>query len=198
MNKNKESLKRVNQNQIWLSVLERQAQKYREFLESLRFKKQKNEEKNFQFNPDFLKKQEKIKEEIQEASSEDKPSFISGKIEELKNISSQIKDKVSDFQECKTSKDELFKKLEEEILQFEAMIEKLKKENKLLKHELELIIEKEQKSTQKDSLAKENTSLIEKLENMKNKDKTPFDEDSKEKKPEKLNNKVTYTHEQER
>ena len=196
MNKNKESLKRVNQNQFWLTVLEKQARRYVEFLESLRFKKQKNEEKNFQFNPDFLKKQEKIKEEI-EANS-DKPSFISRKLEELKNISSQIKDKVSDFQECKTSKDELFKKLEEEIIQFEAMIEKLKKENKLLKHELELIIEKEQKSTQKDSLAKENTSLIEKLENMKNKDKTPFDEDSKEKKPEKLNNKVTYTHEQER
>ena len=197
MNKNKESLKRVNQNQIWLSVLEKQAQKYREFLESLRFKKQKNEAKNFQFNPDFLKKQEKIKEEIQE----DKPSFISGKIEELKNISSKIKDKVSDFQESKTSKDELFKKLEEEIVQFEAMIEQLKQENRLLKQELQLIIEKEQKSTQKNSLEKENTTLKEKIENMKNKEKTPFDEnyeDSKEKKPEKLNNKVTYTQEQER
>lgn len=195
MNKNKESLKRVNQNQIWLTVLEKQAQKYREFLESLRFKKQKNEEKNFQFNPDFIKKQEKIKEEI-EANS-DKPSFISGKIEELKNISSKIKDKV----ESKTSKDELFKQLEEEILQFDAMIEQLKQENRLYKHELELLLEKSQKESQKSNLQKENTSLKEKIENMKNKEKTPFDEnyeDFKEKKPEKLNNKVTYTHEQER
>lgn len=193
MNKNKESLKRVNQNQFWLTVLERQAQKYREFLESLRFKK----EKNFQFNPDFIKKQEKEKEKIQEASSEDKPSFISGKIEELKNINSKLKNKVSDFQESKISKDELFKHLEQEIEQFSSMIEQLKAENRQLKQVLELLLEKSQKESQKSNLEKENTTLKEKIENMKNKEKTPFDEDYKEKKPEKLNNKVTYTNEQE-
>lgn len=196
--KNKESLKKVNQNQIWLRVLEKQGRRYVELLEFLRFKKQKNEEKNFQFNPDFLKKQEKIKEEIQEASSEDKPSFISGKISELKNINSKLKDKVSDFQESKTSKDELFKQLEEEILQFDAMIEQLKQENRLLKQELELLIEQEQKGSEKSKLEKENSSLKERIESIKNKDKTPFEQEIKEKKPFKAN-KITYnSHEQER
>ena len=49
-----------------------------------------------------------------------------------------------------------------------------------------------------DSSKKEKTKTQINSEEMKNKDKTPFDEDSKEKKPEKLKNKVTYTHEQER
>lgn len=103
---------------------------------------------------------------------------------------------MTDFQNNKVTKDELFKNLEQEIAHFEVMIEQLKQENRLLKQELELIIEKEQKSAQKNSLEKENSTLKEKIESIKNKDKTPFDEDIKEKKPLKVN-KITYGHNQE-
>lgn len=197
MNKNKEALNRTNQNQIRLTVLEKQVQKYRDFLNSIRAQNKKIEkESEIKLNPDFLKAQEKEKEEVQSKTNEEMPLFISKKIEQLKNVSSKIKDKVTDFQNTKILKDELFKDLESQIKEFEVMIEHLKQENRLLKQELELIIEKEQKSTQKNSLEKENKTLEEKLEGIKNKDKTPFDEDIKEKKPLKTN-KITYAHTQE-
>ena len=197
MNKNKESLNRANQNQIRLTILEKQAQKYRDFLNSIRgSKKEVEKESEIKLNPDFLKAQDKLKEEIESKTNEEKPLFISKKIEQLKDVSSKIKDKVTDFQNTKVLKDELFKDLESQIKEFEVMIEHLKQENRLLKQELELIIEKEQKSTQKNTLEKENKTVKEKIENIKNKDKTPFDEDIKEKKPLKTN-KITYAHTQE-
>lgn len=197
MNKNKESLNKANQNQIRLTILEKQAQKYKEFLNSIRAsKKEVEKESEIKLNPDFVKAQEKEKEEIQSKLNEEKPLFLSKRIEQLKDVSSKIKDKVTDFQNTKVLKYELFKDLESQIKEFEAMIEQLKQENRLLKQELELIIEKEQKSTQKNSLEKENKTLEEKLERIKNKDKTPFDEDIKEKKPLKVN-KITYSNLQE-
>lgn len=197
MNKNKESLNKANQNQIRLTILEKQAQKYKEFLNSIRAsKKEVEKESEIKLNPDFVKAQEKEKEEIQSKLNEEKPLFLSKRIEQLKDVSSKIKDKVTDFQNTKVLKYELFKDLESQIKEFEAMIEQLKQENRLLKQELELIIEKEQKSTQKNSLEKENKTLEEKLERIKNKDKTPFDEEIKEKKPLKVN-KITYSNLQE-
>lgn len=197
MNKNKEFLNRVKQNQIWLSVLEKQAQKYKEFLNSIRTQNKKVEkESEIKLNPDFLKAQEKVKEEIESKTNEEKPLFISKKIEQLKDVGSKIKDKVTDFQTSKLPKDELFKELESQIKEFEVMIEQLKISNRALKRELELLIEKEQKSTQKNSLEKDNLSLKEKIEAFQNKDKTPFDEEIKEKKPLKVN-KITYVNSQE-
>ncbi len=197
MNKNKESLNRANQNQIRLTILEKQAQKYRDFLNSIRAsKKEVEKESEIKLNPDFLKAQEKVKEEIESKTNEEKPLFISKKIEQLKDVSSKIKDKVTDFQNRKVLKDELFKNLEQEIAHFEAMIEQLKQENLLLKRELELIIEKEQESTQKNSLEKDNFSLKEKIEDFQNKDKTAFDGEIKDKKPLKIN-KITYSNSQE-
>lgn len=196
MNKNKESLNRVKQNQIWLSVLEKQAQKYKEFLNSIRTQNKKVEkESEIKVNPDFLKAQEKVKEEIESKLNEEKPLFISKKIEQLKDVGSKIKDKVTDFQTSKLPKAELFQELESKIKEFEVMIEQLKISNRALKRELELLIEKEQKSTQKNSLEKDNLSLKEKIEAFQNKDKTPFDEEIKEKKPLKVN-KITYVNSQ--
>lgn len=197
MSKNKELLRKTNQNQIRLTVLEKQAIRYTEFLSSIRDSgKELKKESKIKLNRDFVETQEKEKEELQSKINEEKPLFISNKIEQLKDVSSKIKNKVTDFQNNKVTKDELFKNLEQEIAHFEAMIEQLKQENRLLKQELELIIEKEQKSAQKNSLEKENSTLKEKIESIKNKDKTPFDEDIKEKKPLKVN-KITYGHNQE-
>lgn len=197
MNKNKESLNRVNQNQIRLTILEKQAQKYRDFLISIKApKKEIEKELEIKLNHDFIKTQQKAKDGIESKTNEEKPLFISKKIEQLKDVSSKIKDKVTDFQNIKVLKDELFKNLEQEIAHFDAMIEQLKQENRLLKRELELIIEKEQKSTQKNSLEKDNLSLKEKIEAFQNKDKTPFDEEIKDKKPLKVN-KITYSNLQE-
>ncbi|MCT7908737.1 hypothetical protein N5915_04120 [Arcobacter lacus] len=198
MNKNKEALSKANQNQIRLTILEKQAQKYRDFLLSIRTsKKGVEKESEVKLNSDFIETQEKEKEEIKNKLDEDKPIFIFKKIEQLKDVSSKIKDKVTDFQNSKVIKDELFKNLEQEIAQFEAMIEQLKQENRLLRQELELIIEKEQKSIEKTKLEKENSTLKEKIENIKNKDKVPFDEKTKEKKPLKVN-KITYSNSQEK
>ncbi len=197
MNKNKESLNRANQNQIRLTILEKQAQKYRDFLLSIRAsRKEVKKESEIKLNPDFLKVQEKVKEEIESKTNEEKPLFISKKIEQLKDVGLKIKDKVTDFQTSKLPKDELFKELESQIKEFEVMIEQLKISNRALKRELELLIEKEQKSTQKNSLEKDNLSLKEKIEVFQNKDKTPFDEEIKEKKPLKVN-KITYSNSQE-
>lgn len=197
MNKNKESLNRANQNQIRLTILEKQAQKYRDFLNSIRAsKKEVEKESEIKLNPDFIKAQEKEKEEVQSKTNEEKALFISKKIEQLKDVGSKIKDKVTDFQTSKLPKAELFQELESQIKEFEAMIEQLKQENRLLRQELELIIEKEQKSIQKNTLKKENSSLKEKIEAIQNKDKTPFDEDIKDKKLLKVN-KITYSNLQE-
>ena len=197
MNKNREKLNKINQNQIRLTVLQKQAQKYRDFLNSINIQnKEVEKESEIKLNPDFAKTQDKEKEEIHLKTNEEKPIFISKKIEELTTVSSKIKDKVTEFQESKSSKDELFKHLEQEIAQFEIMIEQLKEENKLLKQELELLIEQEQKGSEKSKLEKENSSLKDKIEALKNKDKTPFDEDLKDKKPLKLN-KITYSQAQE-
>lgn len=199
MNKNKGSLNRTNQNQIRLSILEKQMLRYKEYLNSIRAsRKELKKESEIKLNPDFVKAQENEKEEIQSKPNEEKPLFIAKKIQLLKDSSLKIKDKVTDFQNTKVLKDELFKHLEQEIAHFEAMIEQLKQENRLLKQELELIIEKEQKSTQKNSLEKDNLSLKEKIEAFQNKDKTSFDEEIKEKKPLKVN-KISYnSQEQER
>lgn len=193
MSKNKELLRKTNQNQIRLTVLEKQVLRYTEFLSSIRGSRK---ESKIKLNPDFIEAFEKEKEEFQSKINEEKPLFISNKIEKLKDFNSKIKNKVTDSKNSKVIKDELFKNLEQEIAQFEAMIEQLKQENRLLKKELELIIEKEQKLAQKNSLEKENSTLKEKIESIKNKDKTPFDEDIKEKKPLKVN-KITYGHNQE-
>ena len=198
MNKNKEALNRANQNQIRLTILEKQSIRYKEFLNSIRTsKKEVEKESEIKLNPDFLKVQEKEKEEIESKTNKEKPLFISKKIEQLKDVSSKIKDKITDFQETKASKDELFKHLEQEIAQFEAMIEQLKAENRLLKQELELLIEQEQKGSEKSKLEKENSTLKDKIEAFRNKNKTPFDEETKEqKKPLKVN-KITYSNSQE-
>lgn len=187
MNKNREKLNKINQNQIRLTVLQKQAQKYRDFQNSINIQNKKVEKEPIKLNPDFTKAQEKEKNEFESKTNEEKPIFISKKIEELKTVSSKIKDKVTEFQESKSSKDELFKHLEQEIAQFEIMIEQLKEENKLLKQELELLIEQEQKGSEKSKLEKENSSLKDKIEALKNKDKTPL----------KIN-KITYSQAQER
>ena len=192
MNKNREKLNKINQNQIRLTVLQKQAQKYRDFLNSINIQnKEVEKESEIKLNPDFAKTQDKEKEEIHLKTNEEKPIFISKKIEELKTVSSKIKDKVTEFQESKSSKDELFKELGKQIAEFESMID-----HRLLKQELELLIEQEQKSSEKLKLEKENSSLKDKIEALKNKDKTPFDEDLKDKKPLKLN-KITYSQAQE-
>ncbi|MFW0696968.1 hypothetical protein ACN09X_11365, partial [Aliarcobacter butzleri] len=86
--------------------------KYRGFLLSIRTsKKGVEKESEVKLNPDFIKTQEKEKEEIKNKLDEDKPIFIFKKIEQLKDVSSKIKDKVTDFQNSKVIKDELFKNL---------------------------------------------------------------------------------------
>lgn len=181
---------KTRHNEARLTILENQAQDYNEIIHSA-IKSSK-----FKLNPDFLKDQEHMKEELETKSTEDKPIFISKRIDNLKEISSVIKVKVTDFQNNKFSKDELFKELEKQIAEFEAMIELLTEENRNLKKELDLIIEKEQKSTQNKNLEKENSSLKDKIEAFKNKDKTPFDENSNDMKPLKIN-KITYANSRE-
>ena len=169
---------KTRHNEARLTLLKNQAQDYNEIIHS------GIKSSELKLNRDFLKGQEHMKEELETKTNEDKPIFISKRIDDLKEISSKIKDKVTDFQNNKFSKDELFKELEKEIAEFEAMIELLKAENQSLKKELELLIEQQQKSSEKSKLVKENKTLEEKIENIRNKDKTPFDA---EKKPLKIN-----------
>ncbi len=196
----KELLLKTNSNQIKLTVAEKKVQKYKEFLSSIRTSKntQKVEQADVKLNSDFVKNLEKEKEEIQAKTSEEKPVFISKKIEKLSEESSYIEEKINNFQSNSISKDELFRNLEKQIAEFEAMIEQLKEENRLLKRELELLIEKEKKEEQTKSLEKENQSLKSKIEKTKNKENISSDASSEDKKPLKAN-KVTYTntHEQE-
>lgn len=186
----KELLLKTNSNQIKLTVAEKKVLKYKEFLSSIKTKKntQRVEQLDVKLNLDFVKNLEKEKEEIQLISNEEKPVFISKKIEKLSEESSHIEEKINNFQSNSISKDELFRNLEKQISEFEAMIEHLKEENRLLKRELELLIEKEKKEEQTKSLEKENQSLKSKIEKTQNKENTP----SKA-------NKITYsnTHEYE-
>lgn len=186
----KELLLKTNSNQIKLTVAEKKILKYKEFLSSIKTKKntQRVEQLDVKLNLDFVKNLEKEKEEIQLISNEEKPVFISKKIEKLSEESSHIEEKINNFQSNSISKDELFRNLEKQISEFEAMIEHLKEENRLLKRELELLIEKEKKEEQTKSLEKENQSLKSKIEKTQNKENTP----SKA-------NKITYsnTHEYE-
>lgn len=181
---------KTRHNEARLTILENQVKDYNEIIHS------RIKSKEVKLNPDFLKDQEESTKEFETKSAEEKPIFISTKIDKLREISSKIKDKVTDFQNNKFSKDELFKELEKQIAEFEAMIERLKAENQSLKKELELLIEQQQKSSEKSKLVKENKTLEEKIKVFKNKDKTPFDEDLKAKKPLKVN-KVTYSNLQE-
>jgi DNA primase len=200
INELEESKNKTNRNQLKLTILEKKFDKYKEFLSYIKTKKntQKVEQSDVKLNSDFVKNLEKEKEEIQAKTSEEKPVFISKKIEKLNEESSHIEEKINNFQSNSISKDELFRNLEKQIAEFEAMIEQLKEENRLLKRELELLIEKEKKEQESKSLEKENQSLKSKIEKTQNKENPQLDADSKEKKALKVN-KVTYanTHEQE-
>lgn len=196
ISKNKELLNKTITSQIRLTVLQKQAEKYRDFLNSIKTQNKEVEKESIKLNPDFLKNQEEMKEEFETKSSDEKPLFISKQVEKLKDFSSKIKNKIVDFQQHKALKELEFKNLEQEIAQFQVLIEKLREENRLLRQELELLIEQKQRSSEKTKLEKENSSLKEKIEALKDKDKTSFDEETKEKKPLKIN-KITYSNSQE-
>lgn len=182
---------KTKNNEALLTILEEQASEYKDILGSER------KSSEIKLNSDFLKNQVKEKNELDSKTSNEKPIFISKKIDNLKEIGSQIKNKVIDFQINKFSKDELFKDLEKQIAEFEAMIQQLKEENKILRKELELLVEQQQKESEKNNLTKENMTLKEKIEVYKNKHITPFDEKKEEKKPLKIN-KITYESNNER
>ena len=111
---------KIRNNELRLSLLKEQAHNYNEIIHS------RIKSSEIKLNPDFFKKQEQSTEDFETKSTEEKSIFVSKRIDNLKEISSVIKDKVTDFQNNKFSKDELFKHLEQEIAQFEAMIEQLK------------------------------------------------------------------------
>lgn len=189
----KESSIITKRNQIRLEILQKEAQKYIQFLNFTSKKESK-----IKLNPEFIKNQEEMKEEFEKKSSEEKPLFISNQIEKLKDLGSKIKNKIVDFQKHKELKELEFIKLEQEIAHFEVLIEKLKEENRLLRQELELLIEHKKNESNILSMKKEQKDLKEKIDEIKNKDKTSFEE-RKERKPLKAN-KITYdnSHEQER
>ncbi len=176
----KELLQKTTQNKIRLAVVEKQMQSYKEFINSKR--KEKENELDFKINP-------KIFKDIydKDLSIDEKIDLTTTKVDELKEESKNIGEKIKDYSESKmVDKSELFRTLEKEIHQFSAMIEALKNENRELRRELELLIQKDEKEKEQKSLEKENKNLQEKIENMKNKKTT-----SKEQTPEKIN-KVSY------
>ena len=178
----KELLQKTVKNQVRLTVINNQAQKYIDFLKLIK-NKDKEEKTEFKLNPDFLKQVNDVKNN----TLEEKTEFTSKKIDNLKEESKNIGEKIKDYSENKIlDKSELFKNLEKEIHQFSAMVEALKNENRELRRELELLIQKDEKEKEQKSLEKENKNLQEKIENMKNKKTT-----SKEQTPEKIN-KVSY------
>ena len=153
--------------------------------------KDKEEKTEFKLNPDFLKQVNDVKNN----TLEEKTEFTSKKIDNLKEESKNIGEKIKDYSESKmVDKSELFRTLEKEIHQFSAIVEALKNENRELRRELELLIQKDEKEKEQKSLEKDNASLKEKIEKMR--DKKP--EKVQEKTPEKIN-KISYekTHEQE-
>ena len=179
----KELLQKTVKNQVRLTVINNQAQKYIDFLKLIK-NKDKEEKTEFKLNPDFLKQVNDVKNN----TLEEKTEFTSKKIDNLKEESKNIGEKIKDYSENKIlDKSELFKNLEKEIHQFSAMVEALKNENRELKRELELLIQKDEKEKEQKSLEKDNASLKEKIEKMR--DKKP--EKVQEKTPEKIN-KVSY------
>ena len=186
----KELLQKTVKNQVRLTVINNQAQKYIDFLKLIK-NKDKEEKTEFKLNPDFLKQVNDVKNN----TLEEKTEFTSKKIDNLKEESKNIGEKIKDYSESKmVDKSELFRTLEKEIHQFSAMVEALKNENRELRRELELLIQKDEKEKEQKSLEKDNASLKEKIEKMR--DKKP--EKVQEKTPEKIN-KISYekTHEQE-
>ena len=179
----KELLQKTVKNQVRLTVINNQAQKYMDFLKLIK-NKDKEEKTEFKLNPDFLKQVNDVKNN----TLEEKTEFTSKKIDNLKEESKNIGEKIKDYSENKIlDKSELFKNLEKEIHQFSAMVEALKNENRELRRELELLIQKDEKEKEQKSLEKDNASLKEKIEKMR--DKKP--EKVQEKTPEKIN-KVSY------
>lgn len=179
----KELLQKTVKNQVRLTVINNQAQKYMDFLKLIK-NKDKEEKTEFKLNPDFLKQVNDVKNN----TLEEKTEFTSKKIDNLKEESKNIGEKIKDYSESKIlDKSELFKNLEKEIHQFSAMVEALKNENRELRRELELLIQKDEKEKEQKSLEKDNASLKEKIEKMR--DKKP--EKVQEKTPEKIN-KVSY------
>ena len=179
----KELLQKTVKNQVRLTVINNQAQKYIDFLKLIK-NKDKEEKTEFKLNPDFLKQVNDVKNN----TLEEKTEFTSKKIDNLKEESKNIGEKIKDYTESKmVSKSELFKNLEKEIHQFSAMVEALKNENRELKRELELLIQKDEKEKEQKSLEKDNASLKEKIEKIRDK-KT---ENVQEKTPEKIN-KISY------
>ena len=179
----KELLQKTVKNQVRLTVINNQAQKYIDFLKLIK-NKDKEEKTEFKLNPDFLKQVNDVKNN----TLEEKTEFTSKKIDNLKEESKNIGEKIKDYSESKIlDKSELFKNLEKEIHQFSAMVEALKNENRELKRELELLIQKDEKEKEQKSLEKDNASLKEKIEKMR--DKKP--EKVQEKTPEKIN-KISY------
>ena len=176
----KELLQKTTQNKIRLAVVEKQMQSYKEFINSKR--KEKENELDFKINP-------KIFKDIydKDLSIDEKIDLTTTKVDELKEESKNIGEKIKDYSESKmVDKSELFRTLEKEIHQFSAIVEALKNENRELRRELELLIQKDEKEKEQKSLEKENKNLQEKIENMKNKKTT-----SKEQTPEKIN-KISY------
>ena len=179
----KELLQKTVKNQVRLTVINNQAQKYIDFLKFIK-NKDKEEKTEFKLNPDFLKQVNDVKNN----TLEEKTEFTSKKIDNLKEESKNIGEKIKDYSENKIlDKSELFKNLEKEIHQFSAMVEALKNENRELRRELELLIQKDEKEKEQKSLEKDNASLKEKIEKMR--DKKP--EKVQEKTPEKIN-KISY------
>ena len=179
----KELLQKTVKNQVRLTVINNQAQKYIDFLKLIK-NKDKEEKTEFKLNPDFLKQVNAVKNN----TLEEKTEFTSKKIDNLKEESKNIGEKIKDYSENKIlDKSELFKNLEKEIHQFSAMVEALKNENRELRRELELLIQKDEKEKEQKSLEKDNASLKEKIEKMR--DKKP--EKVQEKTPEKIN-KISY------
>ncbi|MGJ0332303.1 toprim domain-containing protein [Aliarcobacter cryaerophilus] len=179
----KELLQKTVKNQVRLTVINNQAQKYIDFLKLIK-NKDKEEKTEFKLNPDFLKQVNDVKNN----TLEEKTEFTSKKIDNLKEESKNIGEKIKDYSESKIlDKSELFKNLEKEIHQFSAMVEALKNENRELRRELELLIQKDEKEKEQKSLEKDNASLKEKIEKMR--DNKP--EKVQEKTPEKIN-KISY------
>lgn len=198
-------LLKLENNKAKLNVQDKRFLKYKEFLAEIRNKNPFKKQKDFQINDsDFVNE---LKRDYESTPISDKPKFISSKIEtnnvKLDDISEDI-EKLNSKNEV--DKEAIFIKLEQNINELEVIIIQLKESNRALRKELELILEKQNKASEKDSLSKENKDLKEKIQNLKEKtDKQKDDFNSKvndSKNPEstatKLQNKVTYEKEKER
>ncbi len=197
-------LLKLEGNKVKLNVQDKRFIKYKELLEEIRNKNPFKKQKDFQIKDyDFVNS---LKKDYEAIPISDKPKFISSKIEKnnikLDDISDDIQ-KLNSKNEV--DKEAIFTKLEQNINELEAIIIQLKEVNRTLRKELVLILEKQNKASEKDSLTKENKDLKEKIQNLKEKtDKQKDDFNSKvndSKSPEtaiKFQNKVTYGKEKER